>query len=128
MKKYLYLFMVLIFISPFISAFDYDTNIYVKPFIFGVIKGEDGIIINDLQQSNFNVPTTGFFQFNQNNSPQFVSQLNYIIKDNSLLILKINDNNPKRVFKNPGINYFHIVYNSESNPDKNIFINFKFTR
>lgn len=128
MIRYLYLFLGILLFSPFIFAVNYDSNIYVQPFVFGVIKGEDGLVIENLNASNFVSSPSNFFQILPNNSPQVVSQLDFKIKDNTLLILKINDNSPKRVLKEPGINYFYINYNTLEYPNSNIFINFKLSK
>lgn len=50
-KLHLLLFMLLFVFLPCVSAYevDFDKNIYVKPFLFGTIKEDDGanMVIND---------------------------------------------------------------------------------
>lgn len=123
MKGYLYLFFALLLFSPFISAVDYDEDIYVAPFVFGVLNSDSGDVITPLVVSSF---AQGSFSQLQGSGFQSISILNYSVRNNSLLILKLPvDNSTRQLKREPGIGRYSVIYNTVEYPNKNINVLFR---
>ena len=119
MKLYIYLFLGLLLISPFISAVGYDDQIYVNPFVFGVLRGDDGTIINSINESDIQDA-----EMMQHTSIGFerLADLDLTIKNNKLLIFKIPQ--VERIKINTP-NKFTFVYDTIDYPSKNVNILFR---
>lgn len=123
MKGYLYLFFALLLFSPFISAVDYDTNIYVTPFVFGVIKGDTGEIINPVLPSSL---SQGSFSQLIGSQFQSISVLNLSVRNNNLLIFKLPvENSTRQLRREPGMGRYSVLYNTVDYPNKNINVLFR---
>ncbi len=123
MKGYLYLFFALLLFSPFISAVDYDTNIYVAPFVFGVIKGDSGDVITPVLPSSL---SQGSFSQLIGYQFQSISVLNPSVRNNNLLILRLPvDGSARQLRREPGMGRYYVLYNTVDNPNKNINVLFR---
>jgi hypothetical protein len=124
MKRFLYLFFAIIIFSSFVVAANYsfDNDIYVNPFVFGVVKGDDGQVLTPILPTNL---LNGSFQTFVNSTPAFVSDLVPIIKNNSLVVLK-----PTMISTINRANYLHkfyIKFQTVEYSDENINVLFKWS-
>ena len=122
MKRFLYLFFALIIVSSFIFAANFDNNIYVNPFIFGVIKGDDGQVLNPINVSSF---LNGKLQTFDAPTPSTVGTLDVRIYNNKVLILKSSSFNTLK--QNTVLHKFFINYKTVEYPNKNINALFKWS-
>ncbi len=122
MKRFLYLFFAIIIFYSFVVAasYSFDDEIYVNPFVFGVIKGDDGIPLNLIDSSNF---SNGKFQTFNNSVFTDIYDLNVSVLNNNLVIFKILV--PSKIKQNNNLHKFFIKFQTIEYSDENINVLFK---
>jgi hypothetical protein len=118
MRRYIYLFLIVFLVSPFISALSYDNEIYVNPFVFGVIRGDDGEVISNISDDEIIDPE---MQVSSANGFTKKSDLDLTIREN-LLIFKLPS---YQKTNNNSLNKYTFIYNTFDYPSKNVNILFK---
>ncbi|MDD4050184.1 MAG: hypothetical protein PHX47_04235, partial [Candidatus ainarchaeum sp.] len=104
--------------SPFISALSYDNEIYVNPFVFGVIRGDDGEVISNISDEDILTP-----EMKVSSANGFIkkSDLDLTIRGN-LLIFKLPF---YQKTNNNSLNKYTFIYSTFEYPSKNVNILFK---
>lgn len=118
MRRYIYLFLIVFLVSPFISALSYDNEIYVNPFVFGVIRGDDGEVISNISDDEIIDPE---MQVSSANGFIKKSDLDLTIRGN-LLIFKLPS---YKKIKQNSLSKFTFIYNTFEYPSKNVNVLFK---
>jgi len=118
MRRYIYLFLIVFLVFPFISALSYDNEIYVNPFVFGVIRGDDGEVISNISDDEIIDPE---MQVSSANGFTKKSDLDLTIREN-LLIFKLPS---YQKTNNNSLNKYTFIYNTFDYPSKNVNILFK---
>lgn len=118
MRRYIYLFLIVFLVSPFISALSYDNEIYVNPFVFGVIRGDDGEVISNISDDEIIDPE---MQVSSANGFIKKSDLDLTIRGN-LLIFKLPS---YKKIKQNSLNKYIFIYSTFEYPLKNVNVLFK---
>jgi hypothetical protein len=121
MRRFFYLILISLFLIPFISSSpSLDQEVYVNPFVFGFVKGDDGGILN-IDTSNFPYEQSKFQKY-VSGSFQDEAPLSLVsVRNNNLVIFKINasPNNFKLTDRSP-LKRFYIFFDHPEYPDSNI--------